>query len=92
MANKTLFEINHIRLLQLEDEVLCLEVDDDELNDYVEDYLWDNYQIESEYVDHPSSKHNKSWYSKGVAAEDLVKALSQLDLMEIERIYKLNNR
>lgn len=91
MAEKVLFEISHIRVLQLEDEVLCIEVDDYELNDFVEDYLWDNFQIESEYIAHPSSSHNRSYYSKEVATEDLIKALSQLDLKEIERIYKLNN-
>lgn len=77
--------------MQIEDGVLCLEVDDYELNDFVEDFLWDNFQIESEYVAQFSSSNNRSWYSKDVAAEDLIKALSQLDLNEIERIYKLNN-
>jgi hypothetical protein len=91
MAGKVLFEINHIRLIQFEHGVLCLEVDDYELNDFVEDYLWDNFQIESEYVANPSSSDNKSWYSKNIVAEDIIKALSQLDLNEIERIYKLNN-
>jgi hypothetical protein len=91
MAGKVIFEINHIRLVQFEDGVLCLEVDDYELNDFVEDYLWDNFQIESEYIANPSSSDNKSWYSKNIVAEDLIKALSQLDLNEIERIYKLNN-
>jgi hypothetical protein len=91
MAIKVLFEINHIRLIQLEDGVLYLEVDDYELNDFLEDYLWDNFHIESEYVAHPSSSDNRSWYSKNVVAKNLIKALSQLDLSEIERIYKLNN-
>ena len=77
--------------MQIEDGVLCLEVDDYELNDFVEDFLWDNFQIESEYVAQFSSSNNRSWYSKDVAAEDSIKALSQLDLNEIERIYKLNN-
>ena len=92
MSEKILYEISYLRVLRNEDGVLCIEVEDYELKDYIEDYLWDNFKIEAEFVSMRLSPNYRSWYSKEVATDDLIKALSQLDSNEIERIYKINNK
>jgi hypothetical protein len=94
MSDIVLFEINHIRLKELQNHELCIEVDDYELWDFVQDYLWDNFQITEEHVEHSSandSKLNRSYFAADVKSDDLIKALLQLDVQEVERIYRLNN-
>jgi hypothetical protein len=94
MSEKILFEISHIRLKEVQNGELCIEVDDNELWDFVQDYLWDNFQLTEEYVEFPTARDSspfKSYFATDVKAEELISALSKLDVQEVVRIYKLNN-
>lgn len=94
METNTLFEIPHIRLTQSDSGLYCLEVEDTDLNDYVEDFLWDEFEYKSTSV----SRHDKktpaiycNYLDANFAKERLIELLNQLDLNEVTRIYKLNN-
>ena len=94
MEINPLFEIPHIRLTQTEPGMYCLVVDSTELNDYVEDFLWDDFEYQTTSV----SLHNTSalatyynYLDAGIPTKQLVDALNQIDLNEVARIVKLNN-
>lgn len=92
--NAVLFEIPHIKLVSLETEEYCLIVEDTKLNDYVEDFLLKDYDYQSIFVSVEGSKtpvvyHN--YYNANILAEGLVDALRTLDVVEVERIFRLNN-
>ena len=88
-----LYELPHVSLVQNENNDLVLIVEDTELNDYIDDYLWDNFQLDEYAVE---SRENKSLdiyynYYQPKDLENLISALAAIDTNEIERIYKLNN-
>lgn len=93
MEKQVLFEIPHVTLTQSDDGIYCLIVEDTELNDYVEDFLWDNfeYQATSVTMNNKAKATYYNYFEPGLPIDRLVEALKQLDLNEVTRIYKLNN-
>ena len=94
MKENVLFEVSHLRLVRLDDERYRLSVEDTELYDFVEDFLWDNYKIETEDIEFESNgKVNICHYffQPDFDISLLINALKKIDIKEIERIYKLNN-
>ncbi|MDN3656198.1 hypothetical protein QWZ08_11205 [Ferruginibacter paludis] len=94
MERNTLFEIPHIRLIESDSGLYCLVVEDTELNDYVEDFLWDEFEYQSTSV----SRHDRktpaiycNYFDANFSKERLLELLNQLDPGEVARIYKLNN-
>jgi hypothetical protein len=93
MDEKVLIELPHIKLIENEKMELIVIVEDTELNDYVEDFLCEEYELDCYGVEF-YEKNNQNYYYNYYNAEDLKvlkKALLSLDLKEVERIFALNN-
>ncbi len=93
MDENVLIELPHIKLIENEKMEIIVVVEDTELNDYVDDFLWDEYELD-EYAVEFYEKNNQSYYYNYYKVEDLEvlkKALSSLDLEEVKRIFALNN-
>lgn len=93
-VKKILFEIPHIRLAQLESDEYCLIVEDTELNDLVEDFLWDDYIYESTFVtsegrDRPAIYFNT--FGVGLPVVELIERLRTINQVEVESIFRKNN-
>ncbi|KIC94378.1 hypothetical protein [Flavihumibacter solisilvae] len=93
-VKKVLFEIPHIQLAQLESDEYCLIVEDTELNDLVEDFLWDEYVYESTFVssegrDKPAIYFNT--FGAGLPVEGLIERLRAINQVEVESIFRKNN-
>ena len=89
-----LFEIPHIRLVLLESNEYCLIVEDTELNDLVEDFLWDDYVYDSTFVSSegrntPAIYYN--YFGVGVPVDALIEKLQTINQVEIEGIFRKNN-
>jgi hypothetical protein len=97
MENKikdVLWEVSYIKLAMVESGVYCLIVEDTELNDYVEDFLWDEYKFQATSVEMEAGSSVAVYYNyfdREVPLERIVESLKQLNLNEVERIYRLNN-
>lgn len=94
MVKEVLWEVPHIKLAYLEGGELCLIVEDTELNDYVEDFLWDEYDFIATSVSVAAGARTaiyNNYLDVNIPLKELIEVLSQLDLNEVERIYKLNN-
>lgn len=93
-VNDVLFEVPHIKLVQLESGDYCLIVEDTVVNDYVEDFLWDDYEYQSTSVSMEGKTTLAIYYNYFDAdfpVEGLIEALKTLDVVEVERIFRLNN-
>ena len=93
MDQLILFEVSHIKLIK-ENDVPYLIIDDWELYDFVDDFLWDNFKLSTDgFVEHDliENKVYQVYFESGVNENNIVSALRKLDLEEVERIYKLNN-
>ncbi|MDI9257925.1 hypothetical protein [Flavobacterium sedimenticola] len=93
MNEKVIFELPHIKLVQSEKMEIIVAVEDTELNDYVEDFLWDNYGLD-EYGIVENEKDNLTCYYNYYEVKDLellIEALKSLDVKEIVRIFAINN-
>jgi hypothetical protein len=93
MNENILFETKHIRLLKNENSEYCLIIQDTEVNDFIEEYLYDNYQIQALRVeinnDIISSYYN--YFESNYQIEKLINALVNLEVSIIQKIFKLNN-
>ena len=94
MVKEVLLALPHIKLVHLESGVYCLVVEDTLLNDYVEEFLWDDYEYESTEVTIEKGStlavyHN--YFPANFPIEDVVDSLKEIDVNEVERIFKLNN-
>jgi hypothetical protein len=91
---EVLLEFPHIRLVRSASGEYCLIVEDAELNDFVEDFLWDDYEYQATSVSVQGNSKPAVYYNYFDAAfnvDELISSLKQLDLTEAERIYRLNN-
>jgi len=94
MVGNILLEIPHIKLRQLITKRYCLSIEDTELFDFVEDFLWDNYNIETDDIELDNSETVvicNYFFESDFDISALIIALKEIDVQEIERIYKLNN-
>jgi hypothetical protein len=94
MIKKLLWEAPQIQLVYLESEELCLIVEDTELNDFVEDCLWDEFEFSTTSVSIHEEKGIGIYYNyfdPEITVQRIIESLKQIDLNEVERIYKLNN-
>ena len=94
MSKEVLFEFPHVKLVHLESGAYCLTVEDTELNDYVEDFLWDDYEYQATSVSLEGVSMLAVYYNyfdAGFPIEGVIEALKQLDPNEVERIFRLNN-
>jgi hypothetical protein len=46
MGEKVILKLPHIRLIENEEMEIILIVEDTELNDYIDDFLWDEYELD----------------------------------------------
>jgi hypothetical protein len=94
MMEEVLLELPHIKLIHLENGEYCLMVEDTELNDYVEDFLWDDYEYMATTVT-MQGRTGPVVYNNFFPADfpiaDLIEALKGLDVAEVERVFRLNN-
>jgi hypothetical protein len=93
-VNDVLFEVPHIKLVHLESGEYCLIVEDTEVNDYVEDFLWDDYEYQSTSVSMEGKTTLAIYYNHFDAdfpVDGLIEALKTIDVVEVERIFRLNN-
>lgn len=94
---EVLFQMPHVVLVRLEGGEYCLVVEDTELNDYVEDLLWDNFEYRATSVSQPDRSLPAVYYNyfnepgTDYPIEGVIEALQQLDAGEVERIFRLNN-
>lgn len=91
---EVLWEVPHIKIVRLESGEYCLVVEDTELNDFVEDFLWDDYEYQATSVSmqgrsNPAVYYN--YFDANFHVDGLIEALNQLDLNEVKRIFSLNN-
>ena len=89
-----LWEVSYIKLVQLDNSEYCLIVEDTELNDFVEDFLWDDFEFQATSVEVQRETNITVYYNyfdSSVEIDKVREALKQLDLNEVERIYRLNN-
>ena len=94
MEKDILFETPHIKLISSNTELHCLIVEGTKLNDYIEDYLWDETEYQSTSVavqDKSTTVIYSNYIDTTFPIQRLVELLQQLDLNEVERIYRLNN-
>ena len=93
MIREVLFEIPHIKFVILDDGEYCLVVEDTELNDYVEDFIYENgIEIENVSLDNENGLSIYYNYFEGnLEAEKLIVALKKFDVKEVEAIFKINN-
>jgi hypothetical protein len=93
MFRTLLFELPHIKFALTDREELVLVIEDTELNDFIIDYLWDNYQIESSAVDWLQQINptiNLTYYDSAKHFV-IIDALKKLNINEIQKIYQINN-
>lgn len=91
---EVLLELPHIKLVRLESGAYCLMVEDTELNDYVEDFLWDDYEYQSTTVSMQGREMPvvyNNYFDADFPVGGLIEALKQLDVNEVERVFRLNN-
>ena len=89
-----IWEVSYIKLVQLDNGEYCLIVKDAELNDFVEDFLWDDFEFQATSVEVQRETNITVYYNyfdSSVEIDKVREALKQLDLNEVERIYRLNN-
>ena len=84
----------HINLGTDAEGRLFVSVEDTELFDYVDDYLTEKCNIEYEHLV-PSESNGVSVYtlffSKKIKEKEIESALSKLSVVEVEKIYNINN-
>ncbi|HEX2533161.1 MAG TPA: hypothetical protein VHK69_05470 [Chitinophagaceae bacterium] len=87
-----LFELPHIRLVRRVSGLYCLIVEDTELNDYVEDFLWDDFEYATTSVTLQSSglPVYTNCFGPGFPVEPLLESLRRLDAREVEQVYRRN--
>lgn len=86
---KILFEIPHVKLIETDEGKYCLIVESIQLNDYIEDLLWDHYQYDSTSIamEHRSAVPVYSnYFDAGVVIEDVIGILQEIDPKELEKI------
>ena len=91
---EVLWQMEHIRFVSLETGNYCLIVEDTELNDHVEDFLWDEYEYNATRVvmDTPASiPVYYNYLPSDLPAGRFLESLKLLDPVEVERIFRLNN-
>lgn len=93
METKVLFKILHVELARLDSGRYCLTAEDTMVNDYVEDFLWDEFEYEATTVT-INERSNRAVYQNYFPADfpvaPLIEALQQLDANEVARIYGMN--
>ena len=89
---KILFEIPHVKLVILEDRI-CLIVEDTEVNDFVEEFLSENFGIISNDVEVDNLSNIDQYYNffENVEVENLIGMLRKIDAVEVENVYRINN-
>jgi hypothetical protein len=94
MSKEVLWSMPHIALAYVDSGDLCLTVEDTGLNDYVEDFLWDEFEfgatsVSLQHHSKPAIYHN--YFVEGTSVERVIEKLKQLNLKEVERIYGLHH-
>jgi hypothetical protein len=92
--NDVLWEVPHIKLVRAKSGAYCLIVEDTELNDFVEDYLWDDFEFQTTTVRIEEGTTLAIYYNcfdETIEIEKVIEMLRHIDLNEVERIYKLSN-
>jgi hypothetical protein len=95
MVEEVLLELPHIQLVRVDSGAYCLIVEDTQLNDYVEDFLWDDYEYQSTEVAIKEEANLAIYYNYFPAdfpIEDVVDSLKEIDVNEVERVFQLNNQ
>ena len=93
IIKKVLWEVPNVKLVKLESRKYCLIVKGTMLNDYVEDFLWDEYQFEQTSVEIETGSHVAIYYNYfdvTTPVEKVLELLHKLDLNDVERRYGLN--
>lgn len=72
---------------------IVVQVDDDELFDFVEDFLTESSNLTCEHVLLPVDVEsvNTMYFPVGVSRHTVEAALRKLDPIELERIFRINN-
>src|SRR4051794_21630506 len=72
---------------------VIVQIDDDELFDFVDDYLTEHSDLECETVRFSDSVEttNTMLFRVGTLRHKVEAALRKLDPLEVERIYRINN-
>lgn len=94
MIKEILFQIPHIKFVILSSGEYCLIVEDTELNDFIEDFLVEDNDIEIVSVSMVNENKLSVYYhyfDESFEVESLISILKKLDLNEVENIFKLNN-
>ena len=90
-----LWEIPHVQLVRLESGGYCLIVEDTNVNDFVEDFLWDEYEYDATNVSLPIGSKTAvyaNYFHAGFPVERLIESLKLLDAEEVERVYRQSHR
>ncbi|MEO8769129.1 MAG: hypothetical protein ABI402_03565 [Ferruginibacter sp.] len=90
MQEEILFSIPHVKLIHSKSGLYCLIVEDGNVNDYVEDFLWDQFEYESTSVSVPAKNSPVIYYNcfeRNFTPGGLLEELKKLDAGEVERIY-----
>jgi hypothetical protein len=91
---EVLFEIPHLKLVNLEGHKLCLIVEDTEVNDFVEDFLLEN-KIEIENVEIEENQRIEiylNYFIESLSTEKIIQTLKKIDSKEISEIFRINNK
>ncbi|POY39495.1 hypothetical protein C3L50_09970 [Flavobacterium alvei] len=93
MIKEVLFQIQHLKFVNLDSGKYCLIVEDTEVNDYVEEYMLDK-GIEIEDVDVNDNDKISIYYnyfSENSNLEKIIETLKKIDSKEVVTIFSLNN-
>jgi hypothetical protein len=93
METEVLFKILHVELARLDSGKYCLTAVDTMVNDYVEDFLWDEFEYEATTValDEGSNRAvYQNYFPADFPVAALIEALQQLDANEVARVYQMN--
>jgi hypothetical protein len=90
-----LWEMPHVKFTRLASGNYCLVVTSMELNDYMEDFLWDDYDFHATSVALETPGSIPVYYNEltpHLPVAKFIEALNRLDPEEVKRIYQLTNR
>lgn len=90
-VKEVLWEMPHLKFVSLEKGDYCLMVESINLNDFVEDYLWDEYEYAATQVAMESPTSNPVYYNYLPSDLPLIKFLERLNELNPHEIQQVFN-
>jgi hypothetical protein len=92
---EVIWEMPHVIFVHMESGDHCLIVEDTEVNDLVEDHLWDEYEYAATSVSMETPASIPVYYNflaADLPVDRFVEALKGIDPTLVEQVFRLNNK